>query len=184
MKTSTALSLVLIASAAILTVTASASPAFQDGFVTGFLSFTGEGQTEIVSSNLDRWKGFSNTEVLYGKGSIDYFSTGFWNQSAGVATIDRKIEFPKGLLVNVQHFDSSRVFNRGSGVDISNVNVVSSYSGMDRMVISENATTFDVKSEFDGIWNLEAFRNDINRKIDTKTTLDGKFEINKELTFR
>jgi len=55
---------------------------------------------------------------------------------------------------------------------------------MDRMVISPNATTFDVKSEFNGIWNLEAFRNDIYRKIDTKTTLDGKFEINKELIFR
>lgn len=183
MKTSTALSLVLITSAAILTAAASASPAFQDGFVTGYLSFTGEGQTEIVSSNLDRWKGFTNTEVLYGKGSIDYFSTGFWNQSEGIATIDRKIEFPEGLLVNVQHFDSSKVF-KGSGVDISNVNVVSSYSGIDRMVISPNATIFDVKSEFNGIWNLEAFRNDIYRKIDTKTTLDGKFEINKELIFR
>lgn len=180
MKITIALSLV---TAAILATTAAASPAFQDGFVTGFLNVSGEGQTEIVSSNLDRWKGFTNTEVLYGKGSIDYFSTGFWNQSEGIATIDRKIEFPEGLLVNVQHFDSSKVF-RGSGVDISNVNVVSSYSGMDRMVISPSATTFDVKSEFNGIWNLEAFRNDIYRKIDTKTTLDGKFEINKELIFR
>ncbi|MCR3884369.1 hypothetical protein P0O24_12140 [Methanotrichaceae archaeon M04Ac] len=182
MRNAIALCLSLM-TAAILAVTAGASPAFQDGFITGYLEVTGEGQTEIVSSNIDRWKGFSNTEVLYGKGSIDYFSTGVWNQSAGVSTIDRKIEFPKGLLVNVQHFDSSKVF-KGSGVDISNVNVVSSYSGMDRMVISPNATTFDVKSEFSGIWNLEAFRNDINRKIDTKTTLDGKFEINKELIFR
>jgi hypothetical protein len=182
MKSAIALLLVLTTSVAALATTASASPAFQDGFVTGYLDVSGEGQTEIVSTNLDRSKGFTNTEVLYGKGSIDYFSTGLFNKSGNVYQIDRKIEFPKGLLVNVQHFDSSRVFN-GTGLDISNVNVVSSYSGYDRLVIAPNCTTFDVKSEFNGIWDLEAFRKDVYQNIDTKTMLDGKFEVDKQLIF-
>lgn len=183
MKRAIALLLVLMTSVAALATSASASPTFQDGFVTGYLNVSGDGQTEIVNTNLDRWKGFTNTEVLYGKGSIDYFTTGQFNQSGGVSQIDRKIEFPKGLLVNVQHFDSSRVFN-GTGLDISNVNVVSSYSGHDRLVVTPNCTTFDVKSEFNGIWDLEAFRKDINQNIDTKTMLDGKFEVDKELIFK
>lgn len=178
-----ALLLVLITSVAALATTASASPTFQDGYITGYLDVSGEGQTEIVSTNLDRWKGFTNTEVLYGKGAIDYFSTGRFNQSGGVSQIDRKIEFPDGLLVNVQHFDSSRVF-KGTGLDISNVNVVSSYSGWDRMVIAPNCTAFDVQSEFSGTWDLEAVRRDMYEKIDTKTMLDGKFEIEKELIFK
>ena len=182
MKSAIALLLVLMTSVA-LTTTASASPIFQDGYITGYLDVSGEGQTEIVSTNLDRWMGFTNTEVLYGKGSIDYFSTGRFNQSIGASEIDRKIEFPDGLLVNVQHFDSSRVFN-GTGLDISNVNVVSSYSGVDRMVIAPNCTTFDVKSEFNGIWDLEAFKKDVYHNIDSKTMVDGKFEVNKELIFR
>jgi hypothetical protein len=182
MKSAIALLLVLTTSVAALATTASASPACQDGFVTGYLDVSGDGQTEIVSTNLDRSKGFTNTEVLYGKGSIDYFSTGLFNKSGDVYQIDRKIEFPKGLLVNVQHFDSSRVF-KGTGLDISNVNVVSSYSGYDRLVIAPNCTTFDVKSEFNGIWDLEAFRKDVYQNIDTKTMLDGKFEVDKQLIF-
>jgi hypothetical protein len=183
MKSAIGLLLVLMTSIAALTTTASASPTFQDAFVTGYLDVSGEGQTEIVSTNLDRWKGFTNTEVLYGKGSIDYYATGRFNQSGGFSEIDRKIEFPEGLLVNVQHFDSSRVFD-GTGLDISNVNVVSSYSGSDHMVIAPNFTTFDIKSEFNGIWDLEAFRKDIHRNIDTKTMLDGKFEVDKKLIFK
>jgi hypothetical protein len=183
MNSAIALLLVLITSVAALATTASASPTFQDGYITGYLDVSGEGQTEIVSTNLDRWKGFTNTEVLYGTGSIDYYATGRFNQSIGVSEIDRKIEFPKGLLVNVQHFDSSRVFD-GTGLDISNVNVVSSYSGSDHMIISPNCTTFDIKSEFNGIWDLEAFRKDIHQNIDTKTMLDGKFEVDKELIFK
>jgi hypothetical protein len=182
MKSAIALLLVLMTSVA-MTTTAPASPTFQDGYITGYLEVSGDGQTEIVSTNLDRWKGFTNTEVLYGKGSIDYYATGRLNQSGGVSEIDRKIEFPEGLLVNVQHFDSSRVFS-GTGLDISNVNVVSSYSGRDRMVIAPNCTTFDVKSEFNGIWDLEAFRKDIYQNIDTKTMLDGKFEVDKQLIFK
>ncbi|HPE64466.1 MAG TPA: hypothetical protein PLQ49_10200 [Methanothrix sp.] len=182
MKRAIALLLVLITVVAVLATAGSASPTFQDGFVTGFLNVSGEGETEIVNTNMDRVKGFTNTEVLYGKGIIDYFATGRLNQSEGVSQIDRKIEFPKGLLVNVQHFDSSRIFN-GTGLDISNVNVVSSYSGIDRMVIAPNCTTFDVKSEFNGMWDLEAFRSDLYRKIDTKTMLDGKFEVDKQLVF-
>ncbi len=182
MKSAIALLLVLISSVALTTV-APASPTFQDGYVTGYLEVSGDGQTEIVSTNLDRWKGFTNTEVLYGKGSIDYFSTGRFNQSAGASEINRKIEFPDGLLVNVQHFDSSRVF-KGTGLDISNVNVVSSYSGVDRMVIAPNCTSFDVKSEFNGIWDLEAFKKDVYQDIDLKTMMDGKFEVDKELIFR
>jgi hypothetical protein len=183
MKSGIALLSILLVPILLLAATASASPAFQDGFVTGYLTVSGEGQTEIVSSNQDRWKGFTNTEVLFGKGSIEYFSTGSLNQSSGFSQTDRKIEFPDGLLVNVQHFDSSRVFH-GTGLDISNINVASSYSGIDRMVISPNCTTFDVKSEFTGMWDLQAFKNDVHRKIDTKTVLDGKFEVNKELTFK
>ncbi|HII06329.1 MAG TPA: hypothetical protein HA349_03130 [Methanotrichaceae archaeon] len=183
MKSAIALLLVLMTSVVTLAMIASASPTFQDGFITGYLNVSGEGQTEIVSTNLDRWKGFTNTEVLYGKGSIDYFATGQFNQSEGVSQINRKIEFPKGLLVNVQHFDSSRVF-KGTGLDISNVNVVSSYSGYDRLVVTPNCTTFDVKSEFNGIWDLEAFRKDISQNIDTKTMLDGKFEVDKKLIFK
>ncbi len=182
MKSAIALLLVLIMSVAALATIALASPTFQDGFVTGYLNVSGDGQTEIVSTNLDRWKGFTNTEVLYGKGSIDYFATGHSNQSGNVSQIDRKIEFPKGLLVNVQHFDSSRVF-KGTGLDISNINVVSSYSGYDSLIVTPNCTTFDVKSEFNGIWDLEAFRKDIYQNIDTKTMLDGKFEVDKELIF-
>ncbi len=182
MKSAIALLLVLMTAVA-LTTTASASPIFQDGYITGYLDVSGDGQTEIVSTNLDRWMGFTNTEVLYGKGYIDYFSTGRFNQSLGAAEIDRKIEFPDGLLVNVQHFDSSRVFN-GTGLDISNINVVSSYSGVDRMVIAPNCTTFDVKSEFNGIWDLEAFKKDFYHHIDSKTMVDGKFEVDKELIFK
>ena len=182
MKSAIALLLVLMTSG-VLTTTAPASPTFQDGYITGYLEVSGDGETEIVNTNLDRWKGFTNTEVLYGKGFIDYFSTGRFNQSAGASEIDRKIEFPDGLLVNVQHFDSSRVFN-GTGLDISNVNVVSSYSGVDRMVIAPNCTSFDVKSEFNGIWNLEAFKKDVYQDIDLKTMMDGKFEVDKELIFR
>ena len=184
MKSAIALLLVLMTSIAALATNASASPTFQDGYITGYLEFSGDGQTEIVSTNLDRWKGFTNTEVLYGKGFIDYFSTGRFNQSIGASEIDRKIEFPDGLLVNVQHFDSSRVFN-GTGLDISNVNVVSSYSGVDRMVIAPNCTTFDVKSEFNGIWDLEAFKKEAYfQDIDLKTMVDGKFEVDKELIFK
>jgi len=183
MKSAIGLLLVLMTSIAALATNASASPTFQDPFVTGYLDVSGEGQTEIVSTNLDRWKGFTNTEVLYGKGSIDYYATGRFNQSGGISEIDRKIEFPEGLLVNVQHFDSSRVFD-GTGLDISNVNVVSSYSGSDRMIIAPNFTTLDIKSEFNGIWDLEAFRKDIYQNIDTKTMLDGKFEIDKKLIFK
>lgn len=72
----------------------------------------------------------------------------------------------------------------GTGLDISNINVVSSYSGIDRMVISPNCTTFDVKSEFNGMWDLQAFKNDVIRKIDTKTNLDGEFGVDKELIFK
>ena len=183
MKRGIALLLAVLIFVPVLATTCSASPTFQDGFVTGFLNVSGEGETEIVNSNMDRWKGFTNTEVLYGKGMIDYFATGQINNSEGISQIDRKIEFPQGLLVNVQHFDSSRIF-KGTGLDISNVNVVSSYSGMDRMIISPNCTTFDVKSEFKGMWDLEAFRSDIYRKIDTKTMLDGKFEVDKQLIFK
>lgn len=183
MKSGIAL-LVIMTTSALMAATASASPAFQDGFVTGYTEVSGEGQTEIVNSNMDRWKGFTNTEVLYGKGAIDYFATGGLNHSSGGASqTDRKIEFPDGLLVNVQHFDSSRVFH-GTGLDISNITVVSSYSGIDRMVISPNCTTFDVKSEFNGMWDLQAFKNDVIRKIDTKTNLDGEFEVDKELIFK
>jgi len=182
MKSAIAFLLVLVASV-VLAATVSASPTFQDGYITGYLNVSGDGQTEIVSTNLDRWMGFTNTEVLYGNGAIDYFSTGQFNQSIGASEIRREIEFPDGLLVNVQHFDSSRVFN-GTGLDISNVNVVSSYSGVDRMVISPNSTTFDVKSEFNGIWDLEAFKKETYfQDIDLKTMVDGKFEVDKELVF-
>lgn len=182
MKSAIAFLLVLMASV-VLTTTASASPTFQDGYITGYLNVSGDGQTEIVSTNLDRWVGFTNTEVLYGKGAIDYFSTGQFNRSIGASEIKREIEFPDGLLVNVQHFDSSRIFN-GTGLDISNVNVVSSYSGVDRMVISPNSTIFDVKSEFNGIWDLEAFKKEAYfQDIDLKTMVDGKFEVDKELVF-
>jgi len=75
MKSGIAL-LVIMTTSALMAATASASPAFQDGFVTGYTEVSGEGQTEIVNSNMDRWKGFTNTEVLYGKGAIDYFATG------------------------------------------------------------------------------------------------------------
>ncbi|HOO54784.1 MAG TPA: hypothetical protein PLM24_10675 [Methanothrix sp.] len=183
MKNAIALLLVLMTSVVALAATASASPAFQDGFVTGYLTVSGDGQTEIVTTNLDRWKGFTNTEVLYGKGYIDYYATGRLNQSGGISQTDRMIEFPEGLLVNVQHFDSNRVFH-GTGLDISNVNVVSSYSGRDRLVVTPNCTSFDVQSEFNGIWDLEAFRKDFYQNIDTKTMLDGKFEVDKELIFK
>ena len=102
-----------------------------------------------------------------GRGLDGIFLHRSLNQSSGFSQTDRKIEFPDGLLVNVQHFDSSRVFH-GTGLDISNINVASSYSGIDRMVISPNCTTFDVKSEFTGMWDLQAFRTTtIIRSIQT-----------------
>ena len=95
MKSGIALLFILLVPILLLAATASASPAFQDGFVTGYLTVSGEGQTEIVSSNQDRWKGFTNTEVLFGKGSknisppaastsraISLKSTGTWTFAA------------------------------------------------------------------------------------------------------
>jgi hypothetical protein len=52
------------------------------------------------------------------------------------------------------------------------------------MVIAPNCTSFDVKSEFNGIWDLEAFKKDVYQDIDLKTMMDGKFEVDKELIFR
>jgi len=153
------------------------------GDMIGFLEVSGKGESQIVNSALDRSTGFSRSEVLYGQGAIDYSAIGCVNDSSGVSQRNRTIEFPKGLLVNVQHMESSFVFN-GTGLDMSNINVVSSYIGSDQMTFAPNMTSFDVKSEFDGTWDIEAFKGRLDRKIDTRTMMDGKFEIEKELEFK
>jgi len=152
------------------------------GSMTGFLEVSGKGNTEIVETAMDRHTGFSRTEVLYSQGAIDYSAMGFVNDSTGISQRNRTIDFPKGLFVNVQHLESSFVFN-GTGMDLSNINVASSYMGFDRVAQTPNCTIFDLKSEFDGTWDVGAFKNEIAKKIDSRTALDGKFEVEKEIRF-
>ena len=167
-----------------MVATFSLSAAFGDGCMTSSITVSGHGQTKIVNTAFSRETGISHSEVIYGEGSIDYTAVGRINGSDGVfQTVDRMIELPKGLLVNVQHMESSPVFS-GKNIDISNINIATTYKGRDNFSISPNSTSFNVTSEFKGRWNLDATRFGFNRNLKTGMMLNGKFEVGKELFFK
>jgi len=167
-----------------MVATSTLSAALGDGGMASSITVSGHGQTKIVNTAFSRETGLSHSEVVYGEGPIDYAAVGIINGSDGVfQTVDRMIELPKGLLVNVQHMESSPAFS-GKNIDISNINIATTYKGRDNFSICPNSTTFNVTSEFKGRWNLDATRFGLNRNIETRMMLNGKFEVDKELFFK
>jgi len=167
-----------------MVTTSSLAAAFEDEGMTTSITVSGHGQTRIVNTAFSRETGISHSEVIYGEGPIDYAAVGRINGSNGVfQTADRMIELPKGLLVNVQHMESSPVFSR-KNIDLSNINIATTYKGKDNFNISPNSTSFNVTSEFNGRWNFDAMRSGFSRNLDTSMMLNGKFEVSKELFFK